>query len=105
MQECALFTGYQPTPAAGASSFGMSGVNAHGLFTASAQPAAPPANGQLPWRAVRTWMAPQNVAMLQRHMPDGKADICRHDHPAHPTIQMYHSQNCVSWLAELSCTS
>ena len=77
MQECAGFIGERRALAAGASSFGMSGVNAHGLFTAPAQAPAPPGDLRLPWRATRHWMAPQNVVMLQRYLHGGPADTFR----------------------------
>lgn len=53
--------------AAGVSSFGMSGVNAHGLF--SAAPVLRPTQGfyapsQLQWQPVRTWFLPPRHNLL-----------------------------------------
>ncbi len=76
-QECAGFTGEQRTLAAGASSFGMSGVNAHGLFTAPEQPSGAPAVAQLQWHAARHWITPISVAMLQQYLHGSSTDTCR----------------------------
>ncbi len=52
-------TAIPPGAAAGTSSFGMSGVNAHALFSAPHQP-APSTSAEAPFRRTRFWCA--NVA-------------------------------------------
>ena len=51
-----------PGAAAGASSFGMSGVNAHIVMLAG--DAGGPAPASLPWRRARAWPAPQRTSLL-----------------------------------------
>lgn len=64
------------TMAAGASSFGMSGVNAHGLFT------APPVLShqepeQAPWRPARHWMLPPPHHLLDAAAYARAEGVCR----------------------------
>lgn len=52
--------------AAGTSSFGMSGVNAHALLSpAAGAPSAADAHKPLPWQTVRHWPIPQQHRLLQ----------------------------------------
>ena len=62
--------------AAGASSFGMSGVNAHAVLRAPAAPSGQRAP-ELPWRRGRHWMAPQAHALLFAMAWERHARLCR----------------------------
>lgn len=54
---------------AGTSSFGLSGVNAHLLLSASPAAAPPPSGAPaMPWSAQRFWPAPPACALLTAHL-------------------------------------
>ena len=60
---------------AGASSFGMSGVNAHGLFT-SLKVLTHKSSG-VDWQRERHWMAPKPHQMHSNFKYSGQAGRCR----------------------------
>ena len=61
--------------AAGASSFGMSGVNAHGLFLTPRQ--LKHARTDVAWQHVRHWMVPQAHHMLDSVTCSRSEATCR----------------------------
>ena len=67
--------------AAGASSFGMSGVNAHGLFTAPPVLRQPGSRSgkqaALPWHFARQWPLPARHFMLAAALPGKRGDSSR----------------------------
>ena len=77
-QEAAVLPCTRPIQAAGASSFGMSGVNAHGLFT------APPKQLRreqqphgVPWQRARHWLLPRPHRLLAAALYDRADGMCR----------------------------
>ena len=60
---------------AGASSFGMSGVNAHGLFTSLK--VLTHKSPEVDWQRERHWMAPKPHQMHSNFQYSGQAGKCR----------------------------
>ena len=66
----------RPIMAAGASSFGMSGVNAHGLFLAPRE--LKHVHTAVAWQHVRHWMVPQAHHMLDSVSCSRREATCRY---------------------------
>ena len=74
-QEASVLPKARPTMAAGASSFGMSGVNAHGLFTAP--PELRHEAISAPWQPARHWMLPRPHRLLAAALRSRADGLCR----------------------------
>lgn len=76
MQEPSVLPKARPVMAAGASSFGMSGVNAHGLFTAPPELRHEEHLG-VPWQPARHWMLPRPHRLLAAALHSRADGTCR----------------------------
>ena len=74
-QEEAALPWSSDTMSAGASSFGMSGVNAHALFTSPKALAY--GTSEVDWQRERHWMAPSHHHMLSSARYNRQAGQCR----------------------------
>ena len=78
LQEPAALPQTGPRLVAGTSSFGMSGVNAHGLFKPPERlPASPASLAAVPWQRTRHWVVPSPHHLLQSASFDRPTALAR----------------------------